>query len=81
MEIRAHEPPKGSSDRTFGLVFAAFLLVVALLPLWTRFGLLLHRITSPLALGIVFYGSADNPAAAARQAFPSPCRIARGTPT
>jgi hypothetical protein len=24
--------------------------------LWTRFGILLHRIVSPLALGILFYG-------------------------
>lgn len=81
---------EGSSDRTFGLVFAAFFLVVAALPLlhggpvrewalivaavfaaaalavprilaplnrlWMRFGALLHRIVSPVALGILFYG-------------------------
>jgi hypothetical protein len=82
--------PPGSSDRAFGLVFAAFFLVVALLPLWngrevrlwslglaaaflavalavpsilaplnrvwTAFGNLLHRIVSPVALAILFYG-------------------------
>lgn len=82
--------PQSSSDRSFGLVFAAFFLIIALLPLlhghgprlwaagmslafggialaiptilaplnrlWTRFGLLLHSIVSPIALGILFYG-------------------------
>lgn len=81
---------EGSSDRNFGLVFAAFFLIVALTPLfhgqdtrlwavgvsttfsilalaipavlaplnhlWTAFGLLLHRIASPIALAILFYG-------------------------
>lgn len=80
---------KGSSDRNFGLVFAAFFLIVALLPLlhgnplrlwalglagiflilaltipkllapfnrlWMRFGMLLHRIVSPVALAVLFY--------------------------
>lgn len=80
----------GSSDRNFGLVFAVFLLIVALLPLlhgntlrlwalglagvflllaltvpkllapfsrlWMRFGMLLHRIVSPVALAVLFYG-------------------------
>jgi hypothetical protein len=83
------EPPKGSSNRAFGLVFAALFLVIALLPvisgrtprswslvvsvafcvialaaprilaplnhLWTRFGLLLHRIVSPVTLGLMFF--------------------------
>jgi len=30
--------PTGSSDRAFGLVFAAFFLIVALLPLWSGRG-------------------------------------------
>lgn len=81
---------QGSSDRSFGLVFTTFFLVVALLPLlhghdmrlwalglagaflilalatpkmlaplnrlWARFGMLLHRIVSPVALGVLFYG-------------------------
>ncbi len=82
--------PQGSSDRAFGLVFAAFFAIVALLPLWhggamrlwalavaaafgvlalaapcvlaplnriwTMLGDLLHRIVSPIALGILFFG-------------------------
>ena len=81
---------EGSSDRSFGLVFAIFFLMIALLPLlhgnglrlwalglagcflvlalavpkllapfnclWTRFGMLLHRIVSPIALGVLFFG-------------------------
>lgn len=84
---QAHE---NSSDRSFGLVFAAFFLIIALLPLlhghdirlwaavvsfafgavsltapailaplnrlWTRFGVLLHRTVSPVALGVMYYG-------------------------
>ena len=80
---------RGSSDRSFGIVFAvvfaligavpwlfggilrpwalaigALFLVVALVvpsllgPLnrqWLRFGLLLHKIVSPLVLGVMFY--------------------------
>ena len=82
-------PVQGSSDRAFGLVFAAVFLIIALYPLlqgaavrgwalagsglfllsafffprmlapanraWARFGLLLHRIVSPVALGILFF--------------------------
>jgi hypothetical protein len=81
--------PRRSSERNFGLVFAAFFLFVALFPLlraeelriwatllsggfftvafaapkllapanylWTKFGELLHKIVSPISLGIVFY--------------------------
>jgi hypothetical protein len=80
---------QSSSDRSFGFVFAAVFLIVALYPLlhaggiriwalvvsglflllaalvpkilapanraWTKFGLLLHNIVSPLALGILFF--------------------------
>jgi hypothetical protein len=83
------EETLGSSDRAFGIVFAAVFLFVGLLPLafkgaprlwsliigggfllvaltapsllaplnrlWTRFGLLLHKIVSPLVLGIMFF--------------------------
>jgi hypothetical protein len=79
----------GSSDRSFGLVFAAVFLAISILPwifggrlrvwslgvaavfgvvalaaprvlaplnkLWLRFGLLLHRIVSPVVLGIMFF--------------------------
>jgi hypothetical protein len=79
-----------SSDRAFGIVFAAVFGVVGLLPVlrggpvrswalalagvllvvalrrpallapfnrwWTAFGLLLHRVVSPLVMGLIFYG-------------------------
>jgi hypothetical protein len=82
------EEIEGSSDRVFGLVFAAFFLITACLPLfsggalrvwalmaggvflslalfaphtltrlnrlWMRFGLLLGKIVSPIALGLLF---------------------------
>jgi hypothetical protein len=80
---------EGSSDRTFGMVFAAVFLVVAVWPLfygemlrwwalaiaaffatvailkpallaglnrqWAKLGLLLGKVVSPVALGILFY--------------------------
>jgi len=83
------EEIKGSSNRSFGIVFAFVFAVIGLLPLafggsvrvwaltlgglfllvalavpailaplnraWLRFGLLLHRIVSPLVLGIMFF--------------------------
>jgi hypothetical protein len=83
------EAVRGSSDRSFGIVFGVVFLIVAVLPLfssgsvriwpaiasaafflmafvlprllaplnrlWMRFGLLLHRIVSPVVLGILFY--------------------------
>jgi hypothetical protein len=83
------ESVKGSSDRTFGLVFAAFFLIVGALPLfkggaprlwsfgvaavflvialavprllaplnrvWTKIGLLLNSVVSPLVMGLLFY--------------------------
>jgi saxitoxin biosynthesis operon SxtJ-like protein len=83
------ESVRRSSNRTFGLVFAAFFSLVATLPLlrgraghwwallcsaafliaaflapkvlgplnqaWTALGIALHKITSPLILGIFFY--------------------------
>ena len=83
------EDVKGSSNRSFGVVFAIVFALIGLLPLlvgggvrvwslavcalflvcalvfpsvlaplnrlWLRFGLLLHKIVSPLVLGIMFY--------------------------
>ena len=83
------EDVHGSSDRSFGIVFAIVFGVIGLLPLvfgggarlwslgvgavflvaavvvpavlaplnrlWLRFGLLLHRIVSPVVLGIMFF--------------------------
>lgn len=54
----------GAKPRTWGLVLgvvflaAAFILPGALAPLnrlWLRFGLLLHKVVSPLVLGIMFF--------------------------
>ena len=84
------EAVQGSSNRSFGLVFAGVFALIGLLPLifggvarlwaialavvfliaalafpgvlgplnrlWMRFGLLLHRIVSPIVLGIMFFG-------------------------
>jgi hypothetical protein len=81
---------QGSSNRSFGLVFAVVFALIGLVPLvfggvvrlwaimlagafllaalafprvlapfnrlWMRFGLLLHRIVSPVVLGIMFFG-------------------------
>ena len=80
---------KGSSDRTFGLVFTVLFTLIGLWPLiggagvrvwslaiaaaflalalvkpallrplnrlWMRFGLLLHKVVSPLIMGLLFY--------------------------
>jgi len=83
------EDVQGSSDRSFGLVFAAVFAAIGLVPLilsgpirlwallaaafflaagllfpkalgplnrlWLKFGLLLHKIVSPIVLGIMFF--------------------------
>lgn len=87
--IRRDDDVGGSSNRAFGLVFAAIFLLIALFPilsegrvsfpamllsavfalaalafpellsplniLWTRVGLLLHKVTSPIVLGVMFF--------------------------
>jgi len=62
--IALHPLLGGGSIRSWSLVVAGtFLLLTLLTPgvlapvnrLWMKFGELLHRIVSPLALGIVFY--------------------------
>lgn len=84
-----HQDVPGSTDRSFGLVFAAVFAAIGLLPLvhggavrlwalvvsaaflgvalvvpsvlrplnrlWLKFGLLLHKIVSPVVLGIMFF--------------------------
>jgi hypothetical protein len=90
-DLRRQNEAKASSERAFGLVFAAAFLVIALLPLvgepsgppriwafavaalfltlalvwtaplrplnylWFRFGLILHRVVSPLVMGLLFF--------------------------
>lgn len=87
--IHRDEPTKISSDRSFGLVFAAVFAIVAAWPLlhgedirwwslivaaaflavaltiprilnplnrvWAAFGLLLHKIVSPVIMGAIFF--------------------------
>jgi len=56
---------KGGDIRLWALGLSAVFLLLALVApkilapanrAWTKFGLLLHRIVSPIALGILFYG-------------------------
>lgn len=88
-DLSREEHVEGSSDRSFGLVFAAVFLIIGLWPLWhgaglrwwsvgvaaafavvavvaprvlavpnrlwMKLGLLLGKIVSPIALGILFY--------------------------
>lgn len=82
-------PPKPLANRTFGLIFAAIFLLIALFPVlfgaaprnwalivagsfaavsivvpilltplnraWAKFGMLMHKITNPLLMGLVFF--------------------------
>jgi hypothetical protein len=102
---------EGSSDRSFGLVFAAAFLVIAGWPLlygatprawaagvavlfaliavvkpallaglnrgWMKLGVLLGKVVSPIALGIVFYGVLTPLSAAMRLAGKDPLRLKR----
>ena len=90
-ELNREEHIEGSSDRSFGFVFAVVFLIIAAWPLlagvgvrwwavavaaafaaialampsllavpnrlWMKFGLLLGKIVSPIALGILFFGA------------------------
>jgi len=90
-DLNRVEHVEGSSDRSFGFVFAVVFVVIAAWPLlagngvrpwalavaagfaliavvmpsllavlnrlWMKFGLLLGKIVSPVALGILFYGA------------------------
>ena len=90
-DLNREEHIEGSSDRSFGFVFAVVFVVIAAWPLlsgggvrwwsaaiagafalvavamptllavpnrlWMKFGLLLGKIVSPIALGILFYGA------------------------
>jgi hypothetical protein len=100
---------EGSSDRSFGLVIAAVLLLVALGPLrhghtprwwalavaavfalvamakpallarlnrlWMKLGILLGKVVSPIALGILFYGVLTPMAVAIRLTGKDPLRL------
>tara|TARA_R110000868_G_scaffold4155_51_gene25697 strand:+ start:6973 stop:7404 length:432 start_codon:yes stop_codon:yes gene_type:complete len=88
--LERHEEIKGSSNRSFGLVFVVVFFLVAIWPVlfgsasvriwaiavsggllffsliipgvlsplnrcWTQFGALLHRITNPVIMGLIFF--------------------------
>jgi len=89
-DLTRKQDVEGSSDRSFGVVFAVALLLIALWPLWrgeglrwwaagvaaafaliamarpsllaglnrqwTKLGVLLGQVVSPIALGLLFYG-------------------------
>jgi hypothetical protein len=110
-DLDREEVIEGSSDRTFGLVFAAVFAVVAGWPLvsgqplrwwavavaaafallalaaprllaapnrlWTRLGVLLGKVVSPIALGILFYAVISPLAAVLRLAGKDPLRLNR----
>jgi hypothetical protein len=107
-DFERDEPPRTSSDRSFGLVFAGVFLIVGLAPLvhgggvrwwslavalafllvafirpailaplnwvWTRFGLLLHKVMNPLVMGLLFYVALTPMALAMRLAGKDPLR-------
>jgi len=110
-DLARHEDVEGSSDRTFGLVFAAFFAVVALLPLWRhasprwwalllgagfavialtmpawlaplnrawmQLGLLIGKVVSPIALGLVFFAVLTPTAMLMRWRGKDPLRLRR----
>lgn len=49
------QAPKSSSDRSFGLVFAAFFLIVALIPLFHGHGARLWAVGLSLAFGVISF--------------------------
>jgi hypothetical protein len=112
-DLGREEVIEGSTDRAFGLVFAAVFAVVAGWPLvsgqplrwwavavaaafallalvkprllaapnhlWTRLGVVLGKVVSPIALGILFYGVISPLGAILRLAGKDPLRLKRDT--
>ena len=110
-DFSREEHVEGSSDRSFGFVFAAVFGVIAALPLlhggalrlwavpvaiafavvalvrpallavpnrlWMKFGLLLGKIVSPIALGVLFYGALTPLGVLMRLAGKDPLRLKR----
>lgn len=108
--LGARPAPTGSSDRSFGIVFAVFFAVIgcwpllfgnaprvwALVPagiflalallrpgllaplnaLWTRLGLLLHRVVNPIVLGLIFFVVMTPAGLLRRWLHPDPLRLA-----
>jgi hypothetical protein len=108
-DLSREQQVEGSSDRSFGLVFAGVFLVVAFWPLfhresprwwalgvavvfaliaigrpallavpnrlWTKLGVLLAKVVSPIALGILFYCGLAPIGALARLTGKDPLRL------
>ena len=110
-DFAREQPVTGGSERSFGLVIAAFFAVIALRPLlhdvragpllwalavaaaflmiafaapaalrplnklWTRLGLLLSRLVSPIVLALLFYGVVTPVAAVMRLLGKDPLRL------
>jgi hypothetical protein len=110
-DFSRQEEVKPSSDRGFGLVIAAFFLLIGLWPLvhaepvrwwafglgvvfailaltwtaalaplnklWTKLGVLLYRVVSPLVLGLLFYATVTPIALLMRVLGKDPLRLRR----
>jgi hypothetical protein len=110
-DFHRKEEIKQSSERSFGLVVAAFFVFVTFWPLvhdrpvrwwalgiaavftvlallwapalapfnvlWAKLGLLLHRIVSPVILGLLFYGTITPVAALMRLLGKDPLKLRR----
>lgn len=110
-DLSREQAIEGSSDRSFGLVFAAVFLVLACWPLlghesvrvwalvasaafaavallrpallaglnrqWARLGVLLSKVVSPIALGIVFYAALTPAGILMRLSGKDPLRLRR----
>jgi hypothetical protein len=110
-DLTRDQQVEGSSDRAFGLVFAAVFLIIACWPLlhgdsprwwsvgaaagfallallkpvllgvlnrvWTKLGILLGKIISPVALGVLFYGVFTPIGALLRLTGKDPLRLKR----
>ena len=108
--LTPRDAPTGSSDRSFGLVFAVFFTAVGCWPLlfgnaprfwalalaavflglallrprllaplnalWTRLGLLLHRVVNPIVLGLLFFAVMTPAGLLRRWLHPDPLRLA-----
>lgn len=108
-DLNREDRVEGSSDRSFGIVFAVVFLLIAAWPLfhgqaprwwslgvaavfalvtvtrpsllavpnrlWTRLGLLLGKVVSPIALGVLFYGLITPMGAVARLFGKDPLRL------
>ncbi len=110
-DLNRDQIAEGSSNRSFGFVFATVFLIIGVLPmfhgetlrlwavgtaaifsvlalfmpelleypnrLWIRLGILLSKVVSPIALGVVFYGALTPIGLAMRRIGKDPLRLKR----